>query len=581
MPADATGKSDIESWNAAVAAAVARGDHLQAIDIATRALVEHPGSLILEYQRLLAFARAGATRRAETELARLRDLGVYRLAADPGLRADFAALRGRLLKDRAMAAEEPSERASLVAQAAQAYQDAFETSGSCFPAINAATLWRVAGETTRAAAMARVALDRAASEKDAYWRRATEGEAYILLGDEPAATRALQAAASVGADRLDAVASTRRQLDWLARIGGIGGGALAALPVPKVLHWFAEPRTFASAANASPDLPLADGSRPIAFGPVLSAADVAIGGALLARGAEVNLVLPCAADVCRSFLAERAGDAIAKQFDALTSAARGVVVVTPEGDPGETTVVELALLQSRGHALLRGAALATPVESLFWADGRAPTRAAAEEPVDFQSLLSSSSWPKLGIGNPLWTRRTTRAIVFGDIHGFSTISEAQHPAFFETVVGGFADALAPLGDRVEYAETAGDGIYVVLSDVVSAVGACYALQRSVDPARHAAAGLPSGLGLRLSAHVGPVFQGLDRVTGREKFYGKEIVRTARIEPVTPMGETYVTEQFAAVLTCLAGGRYACEYVGRQAMAKGFGECRMYSLQERR
>ena len=169
--------------------------------------------------------------------------------------------------------------------------------------------------------------------------------------------------------------------------------------------------------------------------------------------------------------------------------------------------------------------------------------------------------------------------MFGDIKGFSTISEALHPAFFETVLGGFGDALASLGDKVEYAETAGDGIYVVLSDVVSAVSACLALQRSVDPDRLAAAGLPRSLGLRLSAHFGPVFEGFDRVTKRLKFFGKEVVRTARIEPVTPPGETYVTEQFAASLAFAAGGRFQCEYAGRQAMAKGFGECRMYSLRE--
>jgi hypothetical protein len=79
--------------------------------------------------------------------------------------------------------------------------------------------------------------------------------------------------------------------------------------------------------------------------------------------------------------------------------------------------------------------------------------------------------------------------------------------------------------------------------------------------------------------VGPVFPGLDRVTGREKFFGKEVVRTARIEPVTPTGETYVTEQFAACLGFAAGDSYSCEYVGLQPMAKGFGECRMYSLRE--
>jgi hypothetical protein len=57
----------------------------------------------------------------------------------------------------------------------------------------------------------------------------------------------------------------------------------------------------------------------------------------------------------------------------------------------------------------------------------------------------------------------------------------------------------------------------------------------------------------------------------------EVIRTARIEPVTPVGEIFVTEQFAATLAYDAGDRYLCEYAGIQPMAKSFGECRMYSL----
>ncbi len=290
-------------------------------------------------------------------------------------------------------------------------------------------------------------------------------------------------------------------------------------------------------------------------------------------------MLPCAPAICREYLEQREGRGTAASFDAVLARARNVASVTPEGDPGETTVLRMAVEQARGQARLRSAALVTSPEFVVAAKGRAELQTLPGDRGEVSAFVSQ--WTRSGAGNPIWSRRTARALVFGDIHGFSTISEAQHPTFFDTIIGGFADALTPLGDKVEYTETAGDGIYVVLSDVVSAVAACHALQRSVDPERLASAGLSRDLGLRLSAHVGPVFQGLDRVTGREKFFGKEVVRTARIEPVTPMGETYVTEQFAAALAFVAGDRYACEYVGSQAMAKGFGECRMYSLRESR
>jgi hypothetical protein len=572
-PPPASGQRSVEAWTALIAEASGVGDHLLAIDLAARGLREHPESLPLLYRRLLAFARAGATRRAESQLAALEHEGRLEAIPDARLRMDFAALRGRLLKDRAIAALGPDERARLAAQAAAAYERVYQHSGGCFPAVNAASLWRIAGQPDRATAMARAALAAAAAEADPYWRRATEGEALVLLGDEAEAARALRAAAADAAGRLDAVAATRRQLAWLAGATGLGAAALAAMPVPLVLHWLADPADGGDDPVALVALPDGGGGGVVAIGSLLSPADIAVAEALRGRGAELGLVLPCAPELCRASLGRRGGAGIADRFDRLIGGAK-LSVVTPEGDPGEPTVRVLALTQARGHALLRGAALMAPVRVLTRAAGRVGLDDPAADAANLRRHLAD--WPDRG-GDPMWAGRTAKAIVFGDIQGFSGISEAQHLPFLETVLGGFADALAPLRDDVEYAETAGDGIYVVLSNVVAAVRACHALHHSVDPARLIAAGLPAGLALRLSAHVGPVFRGLDRVTGREKFFGKEVVRTARIEPVTPPGETYVTEQFASVLYCQSGSTYRCDYVGHQPMAKGFGECRMYSL----
>jgi hypothetical protein len=51
--------------------------------------------------------------------------------------------------------------------------------------------------------------------------------------------------------------------------------------------------------------------------------------------------------------------------------------------------------------------------------------------------------------------------------------------------------------------------------------------------------------------------------------------------VTPVGEIFVTEQFAAALAFTTRDAYVCEYAGMQPMAKNFGECRMYSLRRAR
>lgn len=562
-------------WMAAIVGANLSGDYLKAVDIASRALAEHPQSLPLVYQRALGFARVGSPVRAQQELDTVESDGRLAACPDRKLHIDFAALRGRLLKDRATLARDAAERAALSAEAAAVYEEVFHQWRGCFPAVNAATLWQVAGQPDRAAEMARSALAEASDETDPYWRLASEGEAWLHLGDEARAVQSFSQASEELRGRFDAIAATRRQLAWLAQSTGIGAAALDALAPPSVLRWFVEPGRRLDDADRRSLVAHSGKAGLIAFGALLGSADIEGAEALLEAGAELNVTLPFALELCRAWIAGTEGEPLAARFDAIVARARNASIVTPEGYPGEPTVLGLATEQAIGQAILRAAALSTVANSLTISErGRdsAPV-------VDVGQAFPFPALIDLVADDAVWATRQARALVFGDIKGFSTIAETQHPAFFETVLGGFGDALATLGDKVEYTETAGDGIYVVLRDVISAVSACHALQRSVDPERLAAAGLSRGLGLRLSAHFGPVFEGLDRVTRRRKFFGKEVVRTARIEPVTPPGETYVTEQFAATLAFASGGRFQCDYVGRQAMAKGFGECRMYSLRE--
>jgi class 3 adenylate cyclase len=175
--------------------------------------------------------------------------------------------------------------------------------------------------------------------------------------------------------------------------------------------------------------------------------------------------------------------------------------------------------------------------------------------------------------------RVDRGLLFGDMSDFSKLNERQIAIFHDRVMGGFGKVLDRYGNVVEYTETAGDSIFGVLHDVSSVAECCVELQKAAEGGRIAAAGLPSFLMLRLSAHVGPVTPAFDHITKRNKFIGTEITRTARIEPKTPKGAVYVTEQFAATLYHDDDlRRFRCEYVGIRPMAKDYGECRMYSLQ---
>jgi class 3 adenylate cyclase len=174
-----------------------------------------------------------------------------------------------------------------------------------------------------------------------------------------------------------------------------------------------------------------------------------------------------------------------------------------------------------------------------------------------------------------------RAMLFGDVKGFSKLAERDIPRFVDHVMGSLSRVLDAEHAHVRSTNTWGDGLYVVLDEPVAAARCALALQDAVRAIDFVAAGLPSTLGLRLGGHVGPVFECFEPVVKRSVYFGTHVTRTARIEPVTPVGAVFVTEEFAAALALSRGGRgghpYVCEYAGSVPAAKGYGDMRMYIL----
>ena len=116
----------------------------------------------------------------------------------------------------------------------------------------------------------------------------------------------------------------------------------------------------------------------------------------------------------------------------------------------------------------------------------------------------------------------------------------------------------------------GDALFAVIDDSAAAADLVLTLQERL-------AALPGNVTLRVGVHYGLVFATPDPITGAPTFYGSEVARAARIEPITPSGQVYVTESFAAALAMVAPDRFACRYVGRVALAKDYGIFPMYRL----
>ncbi|HQU04490.1 MAG TPA: hypothetical protein PLT25_07210, partial [Acidocella sp.] len=280
------------AWLGRIGIARRQGNHLEAFDLARRALKDWPDSMPCEHQAILALARAGALEGAMQRYNKLLAVGKLDNIPDTNLAADFAGLSGRLFKD--LAARHPEPAASQYRLAsAKAYEAGFERFGAYYLAINAASLFLAAGYLDQALNYARIAHRAATNIPPDYWTNATQAEASLILGNFADACKSLAAASSFGAGNLDNLATTRRQLSWVAALVEAPADLLDHLPGPLVLNWssgrIANYETVKFEFSVGPGV--------LAFGPLLSPSDLYLAKALLDAGTILQLLLPNAPDI--------------------------------------------------------------------------------------------------------------------------------------------------------------------------------------------------------------------------------------------------------------------------------------------
>lgn len=586
--------SGAADWLARVRQLEGRGELLLAYDTALQGLEAHPGDLWLAHRAVLNLAKSGATARAELEFTRL--------ALDRSNEPDVAALGARIAKDRGLAAS-GAERAKLLARAADQYEAIYRRSGGYYPGINVATLRLLAGEPQAAERVAREVLalcqPAGGSVEDDYYRAASAAEAALVLGDTATAGQALQRAAGIGAD-LAARSATRRQLRLICAARTIGEEVLAPLAPPEVIHYTghmiappgaggrfkAEQESEIAAAIAAA---LSRHGVGFGYGALACGADILFAEALLARSAELHVVLPFAREEFIKASVAPGGAGWPERFESCLQRASSVTYATEDSYLGHDWIFTYGSFVAMGLAVLRARFLdGTARQFAVW-DGEATSGVAgtAFDVRTWRSLNRPADIILCGAAPVQRARRQPgvaaaraqgelKTMLFGDVKGFSKLAEAQIPGFVQHVLGTLGRVLAQYGDHVLYRNTWGDGLFLVLGDAAIGARCALALQAALEALDLPAHGLPDTLALRLGGHFGPVFETTDPVQGVTNYFGAHVSRTARIEPVTPPGEVYVTEQFAARLALEPAG-FACDYVGQVPAAKGYGTMRMYHL----
>jgi len=597
-------------------AMIRAGHPTQAFELAREGLAAHPGDPMLTYLAAQALVRGHNPERARDHLRPLLD----DTAGDPVLHARAQGLAGRIEKDMCARAADRRSRRAHAAAAARAYRAALTPRPWYFPAINAATMSRVAGDRRAATELAHLAVDLAGAElargggDGAYWLHATLGEARLLLGDGDGAAAAYAEAVRLAGKRYGDVASMRSNVRLLEPEVEVPEAVLRSLDVGAVVvfsgHMIDQPdrratprfppdaeleRRVAAAIAAELDTARA----VVGYASAACGSDILFGEAMLARGAELHLVLPFGRDDFYRTSVDFGADAMRGwrlRCDDLLARASEVHYATREPYLGTDALFGFADSVSRGLAINRAAQLGVEPIALVvrdpagpvlpagtaafartWVDQGRPLRAIdlsalRRDPRPRPPRRRAARRPPRPRG-----RRQIKAMLFADVKNFSKLPEERAPRFFLTFLAEVQRTIRRARRAPVFQNTWGDGLYLVFDDVVDCADFALGLLDRLAAVDWEAVGLPDDTAVRMGVHAGPVYRGRDPIIGRDNFFGSHVTRAARIEPVTTPGCAFASEQFAAALAAVAGHDFACDYVGIQPLAKEAGSCVLYRL----
>lgn len=584
-----------------------QGEPLLAYDVVNEALAQWPEDVRLLQLQGHALARSGAPKRANVILENLRSAG----QTDE----ETLGLLGRTYKDLASCAGSTVDCEKSWRRAAETYAQAYENTGGYWSGINAATMNLLTGETDRASQLAGKVHEQCLKEiekpsGDRYWALAALGEAALICRDFSEAGKWYERAAKEGAGRFGDLHSSRRNARLILQHWKQDPTKIDSyLAVPSVIvfagHMIDRPD------RATPRFPQElepavaqaihdriDILKPgFGFSSAACGSDILFLEAMLDAGAEISVVLPYDKEqfICDSvdFLPNSNWRT---RFDrVMERATRCMVASTQRLEIGGVSY-DFANQLLLGLATIHARRLETQLIPLaVWdgtsGDGPGGTASVVEnwralgydpEVVDLPSRSSADSEGVREQGSAAPSREsdgfTSRivAILFADAVGFSKLSEDEVPLFVQHFLGAIAQLSDRFRDKIIAKNTWGDGLYFVFSDVDLAGRFALELGELVRTTKWEEKGLRGALNLRIALHAGPVYEFDDPITGHRSYSGTHVSRAARIEPITPPGQVYASEAFAALAACCSNG-FTCDYVGQTPLAKGYGTLPTYHV----
>jgi class 3 adenylate cyclase len=600
-----------------------KGEPLLAYDVLSAGLEHWPQKVRLKQLTGLALAECGAIERGNLILLDLYENG--------NIDGETLGILARTYKDLWSLRKQPSRKLEALEKAHAYYYEGYQWATkskkrswldeALYNGINAATTALLIGRQKQARNLARnvilICNRKLKRKKTDYWALATKGEAAIILKKWKEAEEFYCQAAQLEPKNYRRLSTTRRQARLLL--------AHFNLDRHRFDHYFNIPRiiVFAGYGIDQPDRTVS-GFSAAAIGKArkeiairLKHLDAAISYSsaaygfeilfleeMLKRNGEINIVLPFPVkEFKKEYETIIPGTSWGQRFNRVLKKTARLIIASQHSYKGGGAFYEYANLLLDGHALLRAKMLDTKVEPLVVSDGRegdGPGGTASlikhwqqhgmqPEVVNMAQLLNASvvsskkSEPvisNLAVSGTTGKRSITvrhqiKAMLFADVVGYSQIADGKIPEFVEHFMGSIAALIENYKIKPLTKNTWGDALYFVFSSVDDACNFAYQLKKCIWRIDWEKKGLPGHLSLRISLHAGPVFRCLDPVTKRQKYTGAHVSRAARIEPITPPGEVYASQQFAALAAAQRIKSFRFDYVGQIPLPKMDGTEPLY------
>jgi class 3 adenylate cyclase/tetratricopeptide (TPR) repeat protein len=496
----------------------------------------------------------------------------------------------------------------LYAESSEKYVRAGDDHESYYTSINAASTAVFMDRRNEAVNYAEMARDlclkllESPSPESKHWIEATLGEAMIILGDLEQAKVHYRRAQKTKSCKGSHIGTMRAQARLALEFCGFGPNTLDAdFRVPKVCVFSGH--MLDRAERETPQFQLADIKRVqseiryffdstlvgVAYSSAACGSDILFLEEALSRGIESIIVLPFSPEDFKKSSVSFAGRDWEMRFDkALNSASH---VINLDDDPAAPGSIAFTYTNRYldGVAHLRARALETETCCLaVWnRSGKRKGGGTSEIASHWEAKGADLSVIEVGIPSTFVENtpiekpsRTLASVVFADVVGFSKLLEPQIAPYVENFLGGVRELSNRYQEEMKFVNTWGDAIFAVFDSVEKVGEFALDLRSFVRDTHWEDKALPESLSIRIALHAAPASALFDPVLGKTNYFGQHISQAARIEPITPPGEVYASESFAALAANEGVDTFVCEYVGRVPLAKAFGTFPLFHVKRR-